>query len=114
MIGHEALLAALIHNLTENALRYTPPGGHVTVRVARDAAHVLLTVTDDGPGIPAEARSRVFEPFYRASAETEGTGLGLAIAKEIVLAHRGEIELRTPERGLVVAVCFDAESQGKS
>jgi two-component system, OmpR family, sensor histidine kinase TctE len=114
MIGHEALLAALVHNLTENALRYTPPGGHVTVRVAREAAHVVLNVTDDGPGIPAEARSRVFEPFYRASAETEGTGLGLAIAKEIVLAHRGEIELRTPERGLVVAVCFDAASQGET
>ncbi|SAK82832.1 integral membrane sensor signal transduction histidine kinase [Caballeronia hypogeia] len=111
IIGHEGLLSALVHNITENAIRYTQPGGHVTVAVTRDAQRVTLTVTDDGPGIPAEARSRVFEPFYRASADTEGTGLGLAIAKEIVHAHRGEIALGTreqPARGLVVAVGFAA------
>jgi two-component system, OmpR family, sensor histidine kinase TctE len=108
LIGHEALLTALVFNVTENAVRYTPSGGHVTVRVAREAERVVLTVIDDGPGIPAEARSRVFEPFYRASADTEGTGLGLAIAKEIVLAHRGEIALRTREKGLIVEAAFAA------
>ena len=111
IIGHEGLLSALVYNITENAIRYTQAGGHVTVCVSRDAQRVTLTVTDDGPGIPAEARSRVFEPFYRASADTEGTGLGLAIAKEIVQAHRGEIGLRTRERsarGLVVAAEFAA------
>jgi two-component system, OmpR family, sensor histidine kinase TctE len=106
IIGHEGLLSALIYNVTENAIRYTQQGGHVTVAVSCDAAQVVLTVTDDGPGIPAEARSRVFEPFYRASADTEGTGLGLAIAKEIVTAHRGEIALDARERGLVVRVEF--------
>jgi two-component system, OmpR family, sensor histidine kinase TctE len=106
IIGHEGLLSALIYNVTENAIRYTQRGGHVTVAVSCDAAQVVLTVTDDGPGIPAEARSRVFEPFYRASADTEGTGLGLAIAKEIVTAHRGEIALDARERGLVVRVEF--------
>jgi two-component system sensor histidine kinase TctE len=111
MIGHEALLSALVYNITENAIRYTQPGGHVTVAVARDAQRVTLTVTDDGPGIPAEARSRVFEPFYRASADTEGTGLGLSIAKEIVISHRGHIALQTREqggRGLVVIASFAA------
>ncbi|CCD40136.1 Signal transduction histidine kinase [Candidatus Paraburkholderia kirkii UZHbot1] len=109
IIGHEALLSALVYNMAENAIRYTQQGGHVTVAVARDAGRVTLTVTDDGPGIPAEARSRVFEPFYRASADTEGTGLGLAIAKEIVQAHRADIALRArehPARGLIVAVEF--------
>ncbi|KXV13462.1 histidine kinase [Caballeronia megalochromosomata] len=109
IIGHEGLLSALVYNLTENAIRYTQPGGHVTVAVARDARRVSLTVTDDGPGIPAEARSRVFEPFYRASADTEGTGLGLAIAKEIVQAHRGEIALAQrehPDRGVIVTAIF--------
>ncbi|WP_321797303.1 sensor histidine kinase [Caballeronia sp. J97] len=109
IIGHEGLLSALVHNIAENAIRYTQAGGHVTVAVTRDAHSVTLTVTDDGPGIPAEARSRVFEPFYRASADTEGTGLGLAIAREIVQAHRGEIGLRTrehPQRGVIVSVLF--------
>ncbi|AET94798.1 histidine kinase (plasmid) [Burkholderia sp. YI23] len=109
MIGHEGLLSALVYNIVENAIRYTQPGGHVTVAVACDAARVTLSVTDDGPGIPAEARSRVFEPFYRASADTEGTGLGLAIAKEIVQAHRGEIALghrEHPARGVIVTASF--------
>ncbi|MDR5767065.1 MULTISPECIES: sensor histidine kinase [unclassified Caballeronia] len=109
IIGHEGLLSALVYNVVENAIRYTQPGGHVTVAVMRDAQRVTLTVIDDGPGIPAEARSRVFEPFYRASADTEGTGLGLAIAKEIVLAHRGQIVLAQrehPDRGVVVTVRF--------
>ncbi|BAO91311.1 sensor histidine kinase [Caballeronia cordobensis] len=109
MIGHEGLLSALVYNIVENAIRYTQPGGHVTVAVACDAARVTLSVIDDGPGIPAEARSRVFEPFYRASADTEGTGLGLAIAKEIVQAHRGEIGLghrEHPARGVIVTASF--------
>jgi two-component system sensor histidine kinase TctE len=111
IIGHEGLLAALVFNVTENAVRYTQSGGHVTVAVAREGERVTLAVTDDGPGIPAEARSRVFEPFYRASADTEGTGLGLAIAREIVQAHRGEIAISASEpsgRGVVVAVRFAA------
>jgi two-component system sensor histidine kinase TctE len=119
MIGHEGLLSALVSNLVENAIRYTQPGGHVTLAVRGDAARIALTVTDDGPGIPAEARSRVFEPFYRASADTEGTGLGLAIVREIVQAHRGEITLATgvkaagsvaDARGLCVKVTFAAAS----
>jgi two-component system sensor histidine kinase TctE len=119
MIGHAGLLSALVANLTENAIRYTQAGGHVTIAVRResiDPARVTLTVTDDGPGIAAEARSRVFEPFYRASADTEGTGLGLAIVREIVQAHRGDIVLASGEpaqggahgRGLTVTVTFAA------
>ncbi|SAK80578.1 periplasmic sensor signal transduction histidine kinase [Caballeronia pedi] len=111
MIGHEGLLSALVHNVAENAIRYTQAGGHVTVAVKRDAQRVTLTVTDDGPGIPAEARSRVFEPFYRAAADVEGTGLGLAIAKEIVQAHRGEIRLgqrEHPGRGVIVTATFES------
>ncbi|SIT36712.1 Histidine kinase [Paraburkholderia piptadeniae] len=119
MIGHEGLLSALVSNLAENAIRYTQPGGHVTVAVRGDAEHITLAVSDNGPGIPAEARSRVFEPFYRASADTEGTGLGLAIVREIVQAHRGEISLETGEkaagaigdaRGLTARVTFAAAS----
>jgi two-component system sensor histidine kinase TctE len=108
--GHRALLAALVSNLAENAIRYTQRGGHVTVAVKRADGRVVLTVCDNGPGIPAEARSRVFEPFYRAATDTEGTGLGLAIVREIVQAHRGEIELGAgPDgRGVTVTVTFAA------
>ncbi|CAM2194359.1 two-component system, OmpR family, sensor histidine kinase TctE [Paraburkholderia kururiensis] len=108
--GHRALLAALVSNLAENAIRYTQRGGHVTVAVKRADGRVVLTVCDNGPGIPAEARSRVFEPFYRAATDTEGTGLGLAIVREIVQAHRGEIELGAgPDgRGVTVTVIFTA------
>ena len=106
VIGHPGLLSALVANLAENAIRYTHAGGHVTVGVKNDGATVTLNVSDDGPGIPAEARSRVFEPFYRASANTEGTGLGLAIVREIVVAHRGEITLepRAGGRGVTATV----------
>ncbi|WP_114813340.1 sensor histidine kinase [Paraburkholderia kururiensis] len=110
VMGHRALLAALVSNLAENAIRYTQRGGHVTVAVKRADGRVVLTVCDNGPGIPAEARSRVFEPFYRAATDTEGTGLGLAIVREIVQAHRGEIELGAgPDgRGVTVTVTFAA------
>ncbi|CAG4889563.1 sensor histidine kinase [Paraburkholderia gardini] len=108
--GHPGLLAALVANLAENAIRYTQAGGHVTVAVRTEGATVTLMVSDDGPGIAPEARSRVFEPFYRASADTEGTGLGLAIVREIVQAHRGEITLEPGAggRGVTATVTLAA------
>jgi two-component system sensor histidine kinase TctE len=114
--GHPGLLSALVANLAENAIRYTHAGGHVTVAVKSDGATVTLTVSDDGPGIPAEARSRVFEPFYRASADTEGTGLGLAIVREIVVAHRGEITLEPGAggRGVTATVTLASARPGRS
>ena len=112
MAGHRGLLQALIANLAENAIRYTGSGGHVTVAVrAPTPIRVTVSVLDDGPGIPAESRSRVFEPFFRASADTEGTGLGLAIVREIADAHHGEIALKPGEGGkgvhisVVVSAC---------
>jgi len=104
-----ALLDALVVNLVDNALRYTPEGGRVTVAVKQQAAQVLLTVEDNGPGIPAEARERVFERFYRAAADTEGTGLGLAIVREVARAFGAAVELgaNPHERtGLLVTVRF--------
>jgi two-component system sensor histidine kinase TctE len=107
-VGHRGLLQALIANLVENAIRYTGRGGHVTVAVGAAAGIVTVAVLDDGPGIPAESRSRVFEPFFRASADTEGTGLGLAIVREIADAHHGEIVLKPGEggKGVHVSVSF--------
>jgi two-component system sensor histidine kinase TctE len=106
--GHRGLLLALIANLVENAIRYTGSGGHVTVAVSANADAVTLAVLDDGPGIPAESRSRVFEPFFRASTDTEGTGLGLAIVREIADAHHADITLKPGDggRGVHVTVSF--------
>ncbi|HTH59241.1 MAG TPA: sensor histidine kinase [Paraburkholderia sp.] len=91
--GHRELLSAMVSNLVDNALRYTPTGGRVTVSVLAQPAHVVLEVLDNGPGIAAEARERVFEPFFRASAHTDGTGLGLAIVREIAHSHRADVSL---------------------
>lgn len=98
--GNASLLLALLTNLVDNAIRYSPAGSIVTVTVALEHNAGLLIVTDNGPGIVAEARTRVFERFYRAGAtDTDGTGLGLAIVKEIVNSHGGSISLGTPDSG---------------
>ncbi|GLS17132.1 sensor histidine kinase [Labrys miyagiensis] len=110
--GHPTLLREMATNLVENALRYTPKGGTVTARVrAAGGSTVTLRVEDDGPGIPADEREKVFERFYRRlGTGIEGTGLGLAVVKEIVSSHEGEIELadNAPPPGLLVKVTLPA------
>jgi two-component system sensor histidine kinase KdpD len=83
----------VLTNLIENAIRFSPTGGAIEITVARWRDAVQVRVSDHGPGIPAEERTRVFEEFYRrdAGAGRGGTGLGLAIARAIVLAHGGRI-----------------------
>jgi len=110
--GDETMLREMLVNLVDNALRYTPPGGSVTVALDQDGDEAVLRVQDTGPGIPAAEREQVFERFYRrqenATPEhpTEGSGLGLAIVKEVVDAAGGAITLRDPAEGtgLVVEV----------
>jgi heavy metal sensor kinase len=102
--GDRARLKQVIVNLLDNAIKYTPNGGHVTLRVRREGAHALLDVTDDGIGIPAEALPHVFKRFYRVdgsrSREQGGAGLGLSIVRSICTAHGAEVEvLSTPGRG---------------
>jgi heavy metal sensor kinase len=93
--GDAALLRRLVLNLLDNAIKYTPACGRVTVRARRDASCLWLAVSDTGPGIPAESRSQVFERFYRAprdrgKRETQGAGLGLAIVRWVARAHGGD------------------------
>ena len=107
MPGDATLLHELIVNLVDNALRYTPRNGVVTVGIEDGGADWLLTVRDDGPGIPEVERGRVFERFYRVLGnEAEGSGLGLAIAKEIVDGAGGVISLADAGQsgGLLVSV----------
>ena len=93
-------LQQVLTNLVENAIKYGRPGGQVTIGGTRSAeGRVEMWVQDDGPGIPPEARERVFERFYRVdrarARDTGGTGLGLSIVKHIVQAHGGEVWLKS-------------------
>jgi len=89
----------IFHNLVENAVKYTPSGGQVTVSLARSGDEAQVTVTDTGIGIPEEAQAHLFEEFYRApNARTYsavGTGLGLAIVKGLVDRYRGRITVQS-------------------
>jgi two-component system, OmpR family, sensor histidine kinase TctE len=93
-LGHEWLLRELLANLCDNAIRYTPSGGTVTLRCQHTEGSLLLQVCDDGPGIAPDERSRVLERFYRVQGTGgEGTGLGLAIADEIARLHGAQLQL---------------------
>jgi two-component system sensor histidine kinase TctE len=92
--GHPLLLRELMNNLIDNALRYTPRGGSVTVRVVADGRRVLLEVEDSGPGIPDGERDLVFERFYRVlGTGVDGSGLGLPIVREIAAQHGATVEV---------------------
>ena len=94
--GHEALLAEALSNLVHNALLHTPPGGRVTVEAQLHAGTALLRVSDNGPGMPAQARARVGERFLRVAAlpvNQHSSGLGLAIASAIAERHGGTLTL---------------------
>jgi two-component system sensor histidine kinase TctE len=109
VLGHEWLLRELLTNLVDNAVKYTPEAGTVTIRCGRRGARAFLEVEDDGPGVPEDERSRVLERFYRVlGTQGEGTGLGLAIAQEIARVHHSQLELQAGAggRGLRVSVAF--------
>jgi signal transduction histidine kinase len=106
--GQRQLLAQLIANLLENALKYVPSGGHVWLDVQAQGERVLLVVADDGPGISAQDRDRAQLPFVRLdeSSSIAGSGLGLSLVRSIARLHRGEIELADNDPGLRVSCSF--------
>lgn len=98
--GHEWLLRELLANLVDNAVKYTPPRGTVTIRCGQRDGRPFLEVEDDGPGVPLDQRGQVTQRFYRMSGtQGEGNGLGLAIADEIARAHGGQLELDSGAHG---------------
>jgi signal transduction histidine kinase len=88
-------LGQVVSNLLDNALKYTPAGGRVTLALRREAREIALTVSDTGPGIPLEEREAVFRRLYRrdASRSQRGLGLGLSLVKAMVEAHAGTVRL---------------------
>ena len=109
--GYPTLLRELFHNLIDNALKYTPAGGNVTVALFQDGGHPICTVADTGIGIPKEHQPHVFERFYRVdkshSRQTGGTGLGLAIVKHVAEVHHADVKLESePGKGTKMIVTF--------
>jgi signal transduction histidine kinase len=102
--GQAGLVETALRNLLENAVRHTPPGAEILVTV--DAAGVLR-VRDDGPGVPAGVRDRVFERFSRGDPRGSGAGLGLSIVRQIMEQHGGAARLAPADRG----ACFELDFQ---
>jgi two-component system sensor histidine kinase BaeS len=97
VLGDPRWLHQVITNLLTNALKFTPPGGRVTVQVGPHAVEAVLTVTDTGPGIPADELPRIFDRFWRSpqAAQISGSGIGLAMAAELTRAHGGQLSARS-------------------
>ncbi|NYH16517.1 sensor histidine kinase [Paraburkholderia bryophila] len=109
VMGQVDLLAELVGNLIDNAIRYSGDGAVITVRVATEGGQPLLQVIDNGPGVAVGEREAVFERFYRSEATqaVEGSGLGLSIVREIARVHGALIALTDADGGgLVVSVLF--------
>ncbi|ETO92898.1 ATP-binding protein [Legionella oakridgensis] len=108
-IGNPTAISILIRNLVDNAIRYSRECGQVIVRVYQEQNEAVLEVRDNGPGIPAELQSRVFERFFRVLGnKSTGSGLGLAIVQQICALHNGRVTLESPKEGtgLIVKVYF--------
>ena len=107
--GNNTALCILIRNLVDNAIRYTPKHGLITVSVYPENNRAMLEIADNGPGIPDELQDRVFERFFRVIGnKTSGSGLGLAIVKQIAALHHAHIELDKPKAhsGLIFRIAF--------
>jgi two-component system, OmpR family, sensor kinase len=110
------MMSVMIRNLVDNALRHTPPRGHVDVRLRREHARAILVIEDSGPGVPETELERIFQPFVRGGHAAEGgTGLGLSIVERIVERMGGSIQLQNVasagRSGLRATVELPAASQ---
>lgn len=112
--GDGTMLREMLVNLVDNAIRYCPANGRVTVAVHKSESMAVLTVEDNGPGIPPAEREHVFERFYRViGTESEGSGLGLSIVREVVDSSGGSVSLSDPPGGgLLVTVHLPLASVG--
>jgi PAS domain S-box-containing protein len=103
VVGDEARLDQVMRNLVENAIKFTPSGGRVTIRLARTGREAELTVTDTGDGFPAELRSAIFARFHQSATPRTrrhgGLGLGLAIVRHLVEEHGGTVMADSPGPG---------------
>lgn len=108
--GHRQLLAQLLTNLLENAIKYVPSGGTIDLAVAAHADRIELSVSDNGPGIPDLSQGAMLLPFRRLERDhgAPGSGLGLSLVNAVVRLHQGQLELRSMAPGLRVSCTFSA------
>jgi len=119
ILGDESLLGRMLLNLLDNAIKYSPPQTTVTLSCSRNDDQYVVSVTDQGPGIPKELQSRLFERFFRADkarsrvdGETGGAGLGLSIARWIAEAHQGQLTLaRSDDSGCTFSATLPVVSK---
>lgn len=109
--GSHTLISGIVHNLTENAIKYNQPKGSVHVSVAKTSSYIILTVKDTGIGISKDEQNLIFQRFYRVdksrSKEIGGTGLGLSIVKHAVSLHKGSVSVEsTLDKGTTIQVIF--------
>ena len=106
--GDRHLLAQALANLLDNAIKYTPAGGSIRLSLRPEGADLVLSVADTGPGIPAEQRDHVLEPFVRldGSRSTPGSGLGLSLVRAVARLHGANLELADNAPGLRVTLRF--------
>ncbi len=101
MLADKSMMQQIVYNLMENAVKYTPQKGKITVSLQRTGRDAVLSVTDNGPGIPKESQPHVFERFYRVDKargrESGGTGLGLSIVQQYVNLHDGRVRVQSEE-----------------
>jgi len=112
MDGHRQLLAQLLANLLENAIKYVPSGGTIDLQVVARGARIELRVSDDGPGIPELSQGAMLLPFRRLERDqgAPGSGLGLSLVNAVVRLHHGQLELRSTKPGLRVSCSFACAS----
>lgn len=106
-----------VYNMVDNAIKYTPDRGHITVRVKEENKSCVIDIEDDGPGIPDSEKPKVFDRFYRLddsrARDTGGTGLGLAISREAILLHKGTVQvIDAPEKGSIFRITLPAQPGG--
>lgn len=118
LTGHAGRIRQLVNNLIDNALKFTPPGGRVQIRLAQDGGQIVLAVEDSGCGIPDAEKERIFDRFYQVDTSRDrenqrGNGLGLCICKAIVHQLNGTIAVRdSVPVGTTIEVRFPAEGGG--
>ena len=103
LIADEVLLLSAINNIIGNAIKYAPAHSEIQVELTETEQQVMISISDQGEGVPNEVLSKLFDPFYRVNDARDrssgGTGLGLAIAKQAIIAHQGEITAQNNHNG---------------
>ncbi len=112
--GNESMMYHVWTNIIGNAVKFSPPGGRITVRLRKVEGNTVVTVSDQGPGLSAEAQKHVFDKFYQqdSSHKQEGNGLGLALVKRILTLEQGDISAANgPEGGCIFTVTLPEEKK---